>query len=199
MLAVLAAAQERGFVGPGELAPHVAHAEGFAAAIADESPRLAIDLGSGGGLPGLVLAFCWPASRWMLVDAGKQRCEFLLEAVTSLGLGDRVQVRRGRAEELAREVAVRHKADVVVARAFGPPAVVAECAAGFLRAGGLLVVSEPPGADGGRWDHDDELALLGQRRRGTGAAGSYQVIEQVDPCPDRFPRRVGIPAKRPLF
>ncbi len=202
LLAVLATAQVRGYVGPGDLAPHIVHAQGFSRVLADAAgvplvPVLAVDLGSGGGLPGLVLALWWPQSRWMLVDASKQRTEFLQEAVDELDLGDRVEVHRGRAEELARTTGMRGVADLVVARAFGAPAVVAECAAGFLMPGGHLVVSEPPGSDGGRWQHDDELALLGQACGKS--VGGYQVIDQLTPCPDRYPRRVGIPAKRPLF
>jgi 16S rRNA (guanine527-N7)-methyltransferase len=97
---------------------------------------------------------------------------------------------------------------LVVARSFGPPAVVAECGAPFLCPGGILVVSEPPpppvdggrtGPEGGRWP-GRALAELGlvpqdpsQDRFG------YQVLRQAEPCPDRYPRRTGIPSKRPLY
>jgi 16S rRNA (guanine527-N7)-methyltransferase len=76
--------------------------------------------------------------------------------------------------------------------------VTAECAAPLLAVGGLLVVSEPP--DGRRWPAS-ALEPLGMAVEGMvrGAAGTFQRLRQVTPCPDRYPRRVGIPAKRPLF
>jgi 16S rRNA (guanine527-N7)-methyltransferase len=91
----------------------------------------------------------------------------------------------------------------VVVRSFGPPAVTAECGAPFLRVGGLLVVSEPPAEEGKaleeRWPADG-LAPLGLEpaERWT-EPFTYHASRQVTPCPDRYPRRVGIPTKRPLF
>jgi 16S rRNA (guanine527-N7)-methyltransferase len=93
---------------------------------------------------------------------------------------------------------MRGTVDGLVARSFGPPATTAECAAPLLAVGGLLVVSDPPDA-GDRWPVEG-LALLGLvpvRRAETGPA--LQVLRQDVPCPDRYPRRIGIPAKRPLF
>jgi 16S rRNA (guanine527-N7)-methyltransferase len=154
-----------------------------------------MDLGAGGGLPGLVLALGWPASHWVYLDASERRTAFLTEAVDEVGLADRVQVLRGRAEDLGRDPALRGGFDLVTARGFGAPAVTAECAAPFLAVGGRLLVSEPPGDDE-RWIPAG-LALLGLLR-GPRLHGC-QVLDQTEPCPDRYPRRVGIPAKRPLF
>lgn len=161
-------------------------------------PDLALDLGSGGGLPGLPLALAWPETRWVLIEGGSRRADFLREATETLDLGDRVIVVSQRAEE-AGHGGLRGSVDCVVARSFGAPAVTAECAAAFLRVGGYLIVSEPPGGDPNRWEHAG-LALLGMRpgRVGVGPT-SFQVIDQVSPCPDRFPRRTGLPSKRPLF
>jgi 16S rRNA (guanine527-N7)-methyltransferase len=103
--------------------------------------------------------------------------------------------------------------DVVVARSFGPPPVVAECAAPFLRTGGVLVVSEPPvgSGRGSAIDHAElpvpnprwpagPLAALGLHPTGlVRNRFGYQVLHQVSVCPERFPRRVGVPAKRPLY
>jgi 16S rRNA (guanine527-N7)-methyltransferase len=201
--AVLARSHELGHVGP-DLEGHIDHALGFADAVGD-APRLALDLGSGGGLPGLVLARRWPTSSWVLLDGSPTRTTFLADAVEELALTDRVTVVTGRAEEVGHLEAHRAVFDLVVSRSFGPPAVVAECAAPFLIVGGRLVVSEPPG-DADRWDHPDELAMLGLSAVPptvpAGAArgrGSFRTLVQVSPCPPRYPRRVGIPAKRPLF
>jgi len=225
---VLARAQDLGFLGPGALAGHVRHAIGFAEVFESvlagagqpgagppaqgppgqgppgenraPGPEKALDLGSGGGLPGLVLARRWPATAWLLVDSNQRRAAFLATAVDRLGLAGQVQVAWERAEVAARVPAWRSAFQLVVARSFGPPAVTAECAAGFLGPGGHLVVSEPPDSTGARWTPAG-LEPLGQEpdvyvRR---ASAGYQVICQRRPCPDRFPRRSGVPLKRPLF
>jgi 16S rRNA (guanine527-N7)-methyltransferase len=200
LLPVLEDARRLGLVGPGPLLPHLDHALGFGSGVAGLVDGACLDLGSGAGLPGLPLAVAWPDSRWVLVDAGERRVAFLGAAVAALGLEDRVSVVEGRAEELARRVDLRGRFDLVVARGFGPPAVTAECGAGFLVVGGRLVVSEPPGGRAERWPVSG-LALVGLERAEAFEAGgtSYQVLRQATPCPDRYPRRVGIPTKRPLF
>jgi len=160
------------------------------------APTHALDLGSGGGVPGLALAAAWPASRWVLLDASSRRGAFLEQVVVDLQLEGRVTVVVDRAEAAAREGRWRAAFEVVVARSFGPPAVTAECAGGFLRVGGRLLVSEPPEDAPERWP-DGPLAELGLVDRGR--HGQVRILEQVTPTPDRFPRRVGIPAKRPLW
>ncbi|MGH9185692.1 MAG: RsmG family class I SAM-dependent methyltransferase [Acidimicrobiales bacterium] len=163
-------------------------------------PRRALDLGSGGGVPGLVLARSWPASCWVLLDAGERRAAFLRSAISELDLRDRVAVLEERAETAGRDPALRASFDLVVARSFGLPAVTAECAAGFLAVGGHLVVSEPPANAEGRWDVAG-LARLGLEPVAPSAAADFrvQVFEQTQACPDRYPRRSGVPAKRPLW
>jgi 16S rRNA (guanine527-N7)-methyltransferase len=193
---VIERARRLGLIGPTPTEAIVEHALGFAAR--GPAPDVALDLGSGAGIPGLVLALEWPRSSWTLVDVGERRAAFLDQAIRDLDLHDRVAVRHAAAENEARGPR-RHQADLVVARSFAPPAVTAECAAGFLRPGGRLVVSEPPD-DSGRWVgvHDSGLGMeLGERW--TTDSGTYQSLRQRSPCPDRFPRRAGVPAKRPLF
>lgn len=162
---------------------------------------LLVDLGSGGGLPGLVLAVGRPGARWVLLDSSARSTRFLDEAAEQLGVAGRVSVVWGRAEEAAREDGLRAQASTVVARSFGPPALTAECASGFLAPGGRLVVSEPPASDGARWP-EVGLATLGQRLVGVVRSQSghhFAVIEQVVPVAERFPRRTGAPRRRPLF
>lgn len=196
LLVVLGRSQELGFLGPGALEPQIDRSLGFTAAI--PPPETALDLGSGGGIPGLVLALAWPVSSWVLLDGSVRRCAFLEEAVDELGLQDRVEVVAARAEEAGRGV-WRGSRDLVVARSFGPAAVTAECGAPFLKTDGHLVVAEPPGGAPERWPADS-LAALGLELGPTLVDPvALQVLRQATPCPDRFPRRVGIPAKRPLF
>ena len=193
----MAEAQNLGFLGPGPIATHIERAIDLAKAL-DAPPEQALDLGSGAGVPGLPLALLWAETRWVLLDGSATRASFLERAVTELGIGARVAVLGSRAEEAARGE-LRGSLDLVVARSFAGPAVTAECGSPFLKVGGLLVVAEPPGGDPGRWDRPG-LAELGlepgvARSRPT----AFQSLVQVSPCPERYPRRVGVPAKRPLF
>ncbi len=177
-----------------------AHSAGYAVVLGEEPGRV-VDLGSGGGVPGLVLAIeRWPAARMTLLDASQRRCTYLELCVADLHLGERVEVLWARAEEAGRDPAHRGVADAVVARSFGPPAATAECAAPLLQVGGALVVSEPPGGPGDRWD-DAGLARLGLVREATTVVegATFTRLRQVEPCSPAYPRRPGMPARRPLF
>ncbi len=209
---VLAESRRLGFTGPGPLEAQIDHARGFAAALVGTGVTAAasrvLDLGSGGGLPGLVLALEWPGAQVVLLDSSERRTRFLTEAVAECGVGDRVSVVRARAEEAGTDPAHRSAYDLVVARSFGPPAVTAECAAPFLAVGGHLVTSEPPAGvpagDGpqgstARWPPEG-LAELGMVEVATVTEPfAFHVVRQVEPVGARFPRRVGAAAKRPLF
>ena len=100
------------------------------------------------------------------------------------------------AEVAGRVDLLRGVFDLVLARSFGPPATTAECGAPLLRVGGILAVTEPPEATVARWPVE-ELGRLGLAPRDRVAA--FQTLEQVSRCPDRFPRRTGVPRQRPLF
>ncbi len=184
------AAREQHFLGPGDVGAHVDHSLAFAALV-PVPPDRAVDLGSGAGVPGLVLALVWPASTWCLVDANVRRTEFLRQGIASLDLDDRVQVLTSRAEIVGRDPLWRGAADLVVARGFGPPAVAAECAAPLLRPDGFLVVAEPPGGAPDRWPVAG-LELLGMVEAGRITVPvALQRLRQALPCPERYPRRVG--------
>ncbi len=184
-------------MGPGPIDPHIERALNIGEAL-QVAPDTALDLGSGGGLPGLPLALAWTQTKWILLEGGNKRAAFLEEAASTLGLQGRVDVVALRAEVAGRGP-LRGSVDCVVARSFGPPAVTAECAAPFLRVGGNLIVAEPPGGASDRWP-DAALSGLGMRPgRTESGPTSYQVIEQSALCPDRYPRRTGVPSKRPLF
>jgi 16S rRNA (guanine527-N7)-methyltransferase len=199
---MLSRSRELGFLGPGPVDAHIAHASAFAAAL-ERPPTLLLDLGAGGGVPGLVLGALWPEASVVLLDASRRRTRFLEEAVAQLGWTGRVLVRCVRAEVAGRDPEQRSHFDAVVARGFGRPATTAECAAAFLRVDGLLVVSEPPtdetepGSE--RWPADGCAVFGLEPVRRVLAPVAVQVLKQVSPCPDRFPRRDGVPGKRPLF
>jgi len=191
-------AQSRGFLGPGPIDPQLAHAEAFAALVG-EPPGPYLDLGSGGGLPGLILGSTWNVPG-VLLDAQTRRTEFLSAAVDALGLADRVRVVDARAEDAARDPDLRGMFALVTSRSFGSPAVTAECAIGFLRAGGELAVSEPPGPTGTRWPRAGltQLGLTGpDHRRSLGT--TVALLRLPRKVEERWPRRTGVPSKRPLW
>lgn len=204
LTALLEESRQLGFLGPGPVGPQLDHGAAFAVAVT-EPPARALDLGAGGGLPGLVLATrFWPAARWTYLDARARRTEFLEQAVADLGEAERIDVITGRAEVLGRDPEHRGAYDLVVSRSFGSPGVTAECAAPFLRVGGTLVVSEPPAAA-----LEDRWNPSGLGMVGFGAPepivvdGDHPVhlvrLTLLRECPSRFPRRDGMPTKRPLF
>ena len=159
LLVQLERARTVGFLGPGPVAEHITHTGGFLAALAEVTGTV-VDLGSGGGVPGLVIGVARPDLTLVLLEATAKRCRFLEAAVQALGLDARVV--EGRAEVLGHGD-LRGTADGVVARSFGAPAATAECAAPLLRLGGILVVSEPPAPAADRWPPEG-LALLGLGR-----------------------------------
>jgi 16S rRNA (guanine527-N7)-methyltransferase len=187
---VLTEATGLGFVGGQSPVAHIEHARRFGDALGPSDTVL--DLGSGGGLPGLVLAWDHPDVAVVLLDASSKRCDFLRRAVRRLGLGERVHVWCGRAEVLGRDPSRRASQRLVVARSFGPPSRTAECASPFLRVGGRLAVSEPPlAAD--RWPTAG-LARLGLRPVPEPSVAGLRVFEQAAPCPQEFPRRRLVPS-----
>lgn len=191
-----------GFLGPGPIETHIAHAERYAEAwnqFRSGPPSRALDLGSGGGVPGLVLFDLW-GTDIVLLDSMEKRCRFLRSVISNDAVPRGISVMEGRAEELSREAELANSFDVVVARSFGPPAATAECAVRLLVEGGLLIVSEPPAiAQSTRWPRPglDRLGL--ERLTSDDSEGGYVVIEKVRPTPAEFPRRVGLPGKKPLF
>ena len=159
-----------------------------------------VDLGSGAGLPGLVLAIARPEAAVVLVESVGKKCAWLERTVSALGL-ENVRVVCARAEELEEE-----PFDVVTARALASLSVLCEYAAPLLREGGALVAWK--GAVDAREDADGlhAAAVLGLEREEVRAVEPYpgsqrrtlHVFRKVSPTPEGYPRRPGMAAKRPL-
>jgi len=195
LLEVLEEAQARGFAGPGPIEAHLAVARSGLELLSGVTS--AVDLGSGGGALGLPLAVWDPLVTWVLVESSTTRASFLRRAVGRCGLEERVSVVARPAEVVGRDASHRGAHDLVVARSFGPPATTAECASPLLRRGGRLAVAEPPDGRGNeRWPAAG-VGDLGLEVRHQ--IGSFRFLEQVGACPDRFPRRTGVPRRRQLF
>jgi len=151
-----------------------------------------IDIGSGGGLPGIPLKIALPGLRMTLVESDQKKAAFLRDAVEALKLDD-VVVDSRRAEEIGRDPEHRETYDVVVTRAAAKPPVTVEYCMPLLRVGGVMLAqarsedfrsaARAVGQLGGRIRHE---------------RGGVVVIGKGRPTPDAFPRRVGVPGKRPL-
>ena len=198
---VLAESRRLGLLGPGNIEHHIDHGVGFGAALfgasqGDEEVEdvLIADLGAGGGVPGLPIAWANESLRLVLIDAAAKRTAFLVWAVVELGLSERVTVVRGRAEEIGRESSHRSRYDGVVARSFGPPSSTLECAAPLVRPGGRCVISEPPG---GRTWVAEELARLGLTT--CPAPPGYAVFARTGGVDDRYPRSAREQRARPVL
>jgi 16S rRNA (guanine527-N7)-methyltransferase len=202
LLETLERARQLGFLGPGPVTAHLSHALGFVEVIAASGISTArlLDLGTGGGVPGLALADRFPRAGVVLLEASQRRAEFLRLAVAELGWTGRVEVLRQRAEEAAHRADYRESFTVVTARSFAGPAATAEIAAGLLAVGGHLVVSEPPQTSAERWPSQQLAALgLGAAEPRAAAAAHFVVITKVAPVQSDVPRGTGRPTKRPRW
>ena len=161
-----------------------------------------VDVGSGGGLPGLVLKITQPDLSVTLVEADEAKAAFLIQASARLGLA-RVDVVPHRAEEVAHDRRYREAFDVATARALAPMRVLAELCLPFVRVGGRLLAQKTEKEDVDAAAHALEVlggspaesfAAPSAARRG----GTIVVVSKLRPTPDRYPRRPGVPARRPL-
>lgn len=168
------------------------------------APDLVVDLGSGGGVPGLVLATCWPGSRLWLVERSARRARFLREAVRELRLDERVEVVEEPAEEVGHQPARRERAAVTVARGFASIGVTLECAAGLTAPGGRIVVAAPPQG----WDLESDTAAAWSRcgELGLGAPSEreadgyhFLAVKKVGLADPRYPRRWPAMRRAPLL
>ena len=136
-------------LGSAPIADVIEHSAAFLAPLAGATGTI-VDLGSGGGVPGLVLAWMRPDLEVVLVDRRSTRTDHLRRLVRRVGIEDRVRVLTADAAALPR--LFPRCVVAVVARSFGPPVQVLRAARPVLAGGGSIVVSEPPpsaGAD--RW------------------------------------------------
>jgi 16S rRNA (guanine527-N7)-methyltransferase len=163
----------RGLIGPREVPRLWERHLLNCAAVAGLVPRPSrlVDLGSGAGLPGIVLAICLPDCQVTLLEPMLRRAAFLSECVASLGLTN-AQVRRARAEDAAGQLA----ADVVTARAVAPLDRLAALAAGLLRPGGMVLAIKGDRASQEMAAAADSLRALGARDVQLVTAGSGRVV-----------------------
>ena len=191
-----------------------APAEGVFEAIREDARF--VDVGSGAGLPGIPLKIAFPGMTGALVETTGRKANFLREMVKVLSL-DGLEVKRGRAEDLARLPEMRERFDVALARAVAPMPALAELTLPFCRVGGRAVVHKTLDAADEIESARCAIETMGGEIRGVARSSgelaepgpdgpddsesrrTLLVIEKVAPTPARYPRRAGIPAKRPIM
>jgi 16S rRNA (guanine527-N7)-methyltransferase len=161
-----------------------------------------IDVGSGGGLPGLPLKIARPDLSVTLVEADHDKAAFLVRACAALGL-QYVEVVAKRAEEVGQDPLYREAFDVAVARALAPMPVLAELCLPLVKVGGRLLAQKTTseGVERARRAIEvlggalDRVAAAPSAARG---AGTVVIVDKVRPTPPAYPRRPGVPTRKPL-
>jgi 16S rRNA (guanine527-N7)-methyltransferase len=196
---VLARAQELGFIGVEPIDQYIDHSKSHLDAACLSPTETWCDLGSGGGIPGLVVASIVPELELVLIDRGEKRVSFLESAIEILGYQNRVKAVLGDATELAHLEKFRGKFDGIFSRSFGTPAIVAECSAGLLKRNGKLVVSEPPVASNKRWPLGALRELGFTEVKYFEGPPRFVSLLLGDECPVSRPRTWKKVSKNPLY
>ena len=164
--------------------------------------RNLVDVGSGGGLPGLPLKLALPDLEVTLVEADQAKAAFLIQAAARLGLRG-VEVEARRAEDVGRDPRRRECFDVAVSRAVAPLPALAELCLPLVRVGGRMLAQKTAREDVTRAARAIEV-LGGALESAVPApspvrgAGTVVIIAKVRPTPEAYPRRAGVPVHKPL-
>ena len=173
--------------------------------IGGEGLRL-IDVGAGAGLPGIPLKILLPAIKLTLLEAAAKKAAFLQHLRHKLGLDD-VEIVVGRAEDVAHEAQYREKFDIVLSRAVASLPTLAELTLPFCAIGGSFIAQKKGTIDLEISQATRAIDLLGGKLREAKRINLEEftderwliTIDKVLPTPQPYPRRPGIPAKRPLL
>lgn len=170
-----------------------------------EPPEELLDVGSGAGIPGLVYAIFWPDTKVVLLESQKKRIDFLHDAIEILELQN-TEVLEGRAESHAHELEWRERFDIVTSRALAPLPISLELCLPFLALHGYFLTFKGNNPGDEVKEADFALNKLGggsieaqPYNAGPGSTRRHALwSRKTGLTPDRFPRKEGIPAKRPL-
>lgn len=177
----------------------------LALALPGKTPERVVDVGTGAGFPGLVLKILYPPIQLTLVESVSKKLEFCQLVVQALDL-EGVTFLHERAEKVGQDPRHRENYDLAVARAVANLPVLAEYLLPLVRRGGLMIAMKGENAPAEAHSAEHAIQLLGGHLRRLLPVTLPGVVEQrylvlIDkqaPTPDTYPRRTGIPNKRPL-
>ena len=161
-----------------------------------------VDVGSGGGLPGLPLKIARPDLDVTLVEADESKAAFLVQTAARLGL-DGVHVVALRAEDVGRDPRHRERYDVVVARAVAALPALVELCLPLVKVGGRMLAQKTDREDVGRAAHAIEIlggspAVVAEARSVARTGGTVITVDKIKSTPAAYPRRAGVPLRKPL-
>ncbi len=174
-------------------------------ALREAPPSRLIDVGTGAGFPGIPLKIILPSMRLTMVESVGKKVEFCQHVTRDLGL-DGVEVLHARAEDVGRMPAHRGQYDWAVARAVAALPVLAEYLLPLVRLAGRVLAQKGESGPAEAHSAEKALKLLGGRVRqlipvalpGVAEDRYLVVIDKVAATPEAYPRRPGMPAKKPL-
>jgi 16S rRNA (guanine527-N7)-methyltransferase len=164
-----------------------------------------LDVGSGAGLPGLPLKIACPQLSLTLIDSSRKRVHFLKNTAAQLEL-DTVTALHGRAEDFAQNLAYREQFPLVVSRAVARMNVLSELCLPFVSLGGFFVAYKGPE---GQSELDEAIPAIAELGGATETVWPYTlpdqlgertllIIKKVSATPKKYPRKAGLPEKKPL-
>jgi len=164
-----------------------------------------MDIGTGAGLPGIPIKICRPEIDLTLVEAQKKKTLFLEQIKDVMAL-NKLKIVCARAEDIGRNQDYRGKYDWVVARAVSDLKVIAEYGLPVVRTGGYFLAMKGPKATEEINNAAGPVKILGGQIEAnisvklpvTGEERNLVLIKKIRPTPEKYPRRAGIPRKRPL-
>ncbi len=165
--------------------------------------RRVLDLGTGGGFPGLPLAMACPDKEFVLLDSVAKKLKVVSSAADEFGLSN-VDVVNMRAEDLAKWPAYRESFDAVVSRAVANMSTLSEYCLPFVKKGGYFIAYKTEDALAEISEAEHAIRVLGGeliRTEGDGTEGSghlFAVVKKTGTTPPRYPRKAGLPSKEPL-
>jgi len=164
-----------------------------------------IDVGTGAGYPGIPLKIVCPGMRLTLLEATQKKVTFLEHLIDRLGL-EHVQAIHARSEQLGHDLAHRERYDWALARAVAKMPTLAEYLLPLTRVGGAMLAQKGEDAAAEVHGADKAIGTLGGEvrqlvpveLRGLAETRYLVVVDKVAPSPQKYPRRPGMPKKRPL-